>query len=131
MQKAEIFIREFFRARIVEERRIQESRAPFRRKFFTDNCRWDSRSGTLEMMQSEEVVSVEATESEPKIITAYNIPYAGGFRRNRLRYHLRPVKDAWLIRFVERECPACAGHGDDTCAYCKGKHWLSTEKVQG
>ncbi len=123
-QSIEEFMREFFHARITDEQRYQAIRAPFRKKYYADECRTDGRSRTLEMLQSEEIVSVERSNSEATAITVHRNPfYKPDAQMHRRRYHLKPAGDGWLIQFVEAECPFCHGLGDETCMYCKGKHW--------
>jgi hypothetical protein len=124
MQAVEDFMREFFCARIVEEQREMVSRAPFRQKFYAHECQADSRAGTLERLQSVEVVSVTESDSEAVVIMVFkNDSYKPGNQMHRERYQLKPAGDSWLIQSVEMECPACHGLGDETCIFCKGKHW--------
>jgi hypothetical protein len=131
MQRLEDFMVEFFRARIAEEQSHQASRAPFRRKFFADDCRYDSHADTLVRMESEKVIAVERRESDPKVITEQTFHYSRGIRKIRLRYHLQPFNDGWLIRDVQSGCFVCEGRGESNCPYCKGKKWLGTEQVPG
>jgi hypothetical protein len=129
MQDVINFMRDFFCARIVEEQRYQASRLPFRQKFFSSDCWWDSRGGTLEMMESERIVSTDGSDLEAMVITAYNIPFfASGAKTHRRRYHLKATGGNWLIWLVENECPACNGQGDESCIYCKGKHWTGGQR---
>jgi len=124
MQNIEDFMREFFRARIAEEQKLQVTRAPFRREFFADDCRYDSHADTLRRMESEKIVTVEEGKCDPKVITEQTFHYSGGIKTIRMRYHLRYVNDHWLIWNVQTACFVCEGHGDQNCPYCKGKQWL-------
>jgi hypothetical protein len=125
MQPIQDFMRDFFCARISEEQRHQASRAPYRQKFFTHDCQWDSRAGTLEMLQSEEVVSIANSDLESTVISAHAKPfYPADSRMHRFRYHLKAISDSWLISHVEIECLSCGGRGDENCLFCKGKHWV-------
>ena len=124
MKPVEEFMREFFRARDVDHQREMASRAPFRERYYADECQTDSRSGILEMLQSEEIVSVDGSATKATVITAHKNPfYKLGAQTPRKRYHLKSSGDSWLIQFVEAECPFCHGLGDEKCVYCKGKHW--------
>jgi hypothetical protein len=124
MRPVEDFMHEFFHARTVEEQREMASRAPFRQKYFADECQADSRSHKLAMIQSEEVVDLTQSDSEAVVITVYKNPfYKPSNQMKRKRYHLKPAGDSWLIQFVETECPFCHGVGDENCRFCKGKHW--------
>ena len=127
MQKVEDFMYGLFLARIAEEKHILASRAPYRQKYFATDCQWDSRVGTLEMIETEAIVGVEESDLEVTVITAYKIPFiVTGVQTHRRRYHLKAVAERWLIQRVEKECPACRGQGDENCLYCKGRHWLGT-----
>lgn len=125
MQRVEQFMRELFLARIAEEERVLATRAPYRQKYFKPGCQWDSHAGTLEMIQTESIVTVEGSDSEAKVTTEYKVPfYARGPQTHRLRYHLEAAGGSWLVCRVDLQCPACRGQGDESCISCKGKHWL-------
>lgn len=131
MRPVEDFMREFLRARIIEEQRYQANRAPYRRKFFHDDCVYDSHAHTLSRMESEEVESVDTKESDAHVVTTQTVCYSGGTKTMRLRYHLQPQNDNWLIREVQTACFVCDGLGDENCPNCKGKQWLSAERGRG
>jgi len=123
-KQIEEFMQELFLARAAEEKRILANRVGYRHKFFTADCRWDSRAGTLGMIETEVIVSIEESDLEARVITAYNAPfYKSGDKLHRARYHLKKAGENWLIRLVENECLACRGQGDESCICCKGKHW--------
>jgi len=124
MQPIEDFFREFFLARIADEERYQVSREEYRRRFFTSDCSWDSHERVLEMLQSEKISSVENSDSEVSVITVRtNSFYPADSQLHKYRYHLKASANTWLISHVEIECPACGGRGDESCVFCKGKHW--------
>lgn len=124
MQQVEEFMQELFLARIADEKRILANRVGYRQKFFTADCYWDSRTGTLEMIETELIVSIERSDSEAAVITEYKVPfYTSGAQMHRRRYHLKAAGDSWLICHVEHQCPICHGQGDEGCNSCKGKHW--------
>jgi hypothetical protein len=126
MQQVEAFIKELFSARIAEEKTVLANRAGYRRKFFCPDCRCDSRSGTLQMIETEVIVSIEESDSEAAVVTEHEVPfYASGVQTHRRRYHLKAAGDSWLISDVEMQCVYCHGEGDEGCMGCKGKHWLS------
>lgn len=125
LQPVEEFMREFFRARIREEQRLQASRIPFRQSYYSADCQWDSRSQTLEMFESERIFSIEQMESDAKVITSHVKPFfPPDTKTQRLRYCLRVISDKWLITKVQLECPMCLGRGDETCLFCKGRLWV-------
>jgi len=119
-------MREYFRAKIIDEQEHQANRLPFRRKFFTDDCRYDSHAETLQRMESEKVVSVEETTADSKVITEQIFDYLGKKKTIRLRYHLQVANDDWLIRKVQAACYICEGRGDSSCPHCEGKLWLGS-----
>ena len=124
MQSIEEFMREFLRVRLAEEKRTQNIRAPFRKKFYCDDLDRKSYSHILAMFQSEEIVSVSGSGSEATVVTVYKNPfYKPASQMHRKRYHLKPAGESWSIQRVEAECPLCMGRGDESCPYCKGKHW--------
>src|ERR1035437_7746859 len=122
---------EFFLTRIVEEKTHQANRSPFRRKYFAENCRYDSRADTLRRMESERIVVIDDGESDSRVTTEQTFHYSGGIRKIRLRYHLQLLNGDWLIRDVQSACLVCEGRGDSNCPYCKGKQWLDTEQIRG
>jgi inhibitor of KinA sporulation pathway (predicted exonuclease) len=125
MQQVEEFMAALFRTRMEEERRILANRAPYRQRFFTPDCRWDNRAFTLEMIETERIISVETSETEGAVVTEFKASVSPrGARINRRRYHLGASGDGWLISKVEAQCPLCHGQGDQGCLGCKGKHWL-------
>ena len=116
---------QLFRARIEEEKRILANRAPYREKFFTPDCRWDNRAFTLEMIETERIISIEGSDSQAAVVTEYKASVSPPSARiNRRRYHLNAAGGSWLISHVETQCPHCHGQGDESCFGCKGKHWL-------
>lgn len=129
MRNTEEFMRDFFRARLVEEQRHQASRLPFRRKFFADDCWYDSRADTLRRMGSERIVSIDERECDSIVITEQALGNSEATRTMRFRYVLRAVKDDWVIREVLIACVVCGGRGDANCPYCKGRQWRDTAQV--
>jgi hypothetical protein len=123
MEAVEDFMRELLAARVAEEERILVTWRPFRSKFFTADCPWDNREGTLEGLRTEEVVSVTVTGTKANVITRA-IHNQTGVRKQRLRYLLTAVDNKWRVWHVEVECPACGGNGDQTCVICKGNGWI-------
>lgn len=125
MQSIEDFMREFFCAHIADEKRISAGGEAFRQKFFTTDYQSKYRAGTVEMLQSEEIVRVSASELEAVVIIVFTQPLAPvGSQRQLSRYHLQLVNGGWLIEDVESECLFCRGRDDQTCGFCHGKHWV-------
>lgn len=125
MQRIEEFMRDLFLTRREEERQILANRATYRKQFFTPDCLWDSRRFTLEMIESEEILSIEGSALEPIVITQYKASVSPpGARMNRRRYRLKIEGNNFLIRRVESQCPYCHGSGGVECIGCKGQHWV-------
>lgn len=123
MQSVEEFMQQYFDERITEERREQVSRAPFRQKFHTEDCRWDSRAGTLEMIQSERVLRASSTDTTAEVITSRESSRPDSVHQ--LRYHLQLNVDRWLIRSGDLWCSLCHGEaGTENCMFCHGTGWL-------
>jgi hypothetical protein len=123
MQSAEEFMHEFFCARTAEIKKELENRTPFRQRFFTDDCFWDSRKGVIERNESETIVSVSNFDSEVEVITQQADPFP------RLRYHLQRAGQSWLIRGVDAECLSCGeARGNVECIFCNGNGWQEDKK---
>ncbi|MFQ3168049.1 MAG: hypothetical protein ACI8QI_000586 [Limisphaerales bacterium] len=114
---------EYLLARAADEKQHLASRAGYRRKYFTDDCFFDSRKFTLEMIESEKVVDIEQSVQEAKVITTYSVHIKGTTLTNRQRYHLKPLEESWLIEKAEMACLNCKGRDND-CVICKGKRWI-------
>lgn len=120
----EEFMREYIRDAVAEEQRVLASRTPFRRNYYSDECLWDSRAGTLETLRSEKIESVTVSGSEAAVITERESQLGNrADSRQRLRYHLKDVNGSWLISEVEVECPMCRGKQDNACIFCGGTRW--------
>jgi hypothetical protein len=117
-KSAEEFMRDFFCARTVQIKKELENRAPFRQKFFTDDCFWDSHSGAIERSESEMIVSSSSSGIEAEVVTQETDPFP------KLRYHLQTMGESWLIRCVDVECLSCRGSSGNIQCFCKGKGWL-------
>ncbi len=130
MRTIESFMSDYFHAKILDEQRYQADRAAFRRKFFAADCRYDSRAGTLTKLQSERIISIEKGESDSKVISEQDFSFRGNIRKIRLKYHLRPSEEDWLIREVQTGCLVCEGRGDKDCPYCHGAQWVTPSSSQ-
>lgn len=119
MQSATEFMQQYFEDHTLEERREQAARSPFRRKYYTDDCYWESCAGTLEMIQTEKVLKASASDATAEVITTRHIPSV-----HQLRYHLDRNGDGWLIRSVDVWCLSCHGEaGVRECIFCHGTGW--------
>ena len=98
MIPVEQFMAQYFRDRTRLIQAEIELRSPHRQKYFASDCRWDSRQGTVESSQAEQIVSVSQADAETVVVTTGKHHKTTFFP---LRYHLRPSGDGWLIHQVE------------------------------
>lgn len=119
---------EFFKARVVEQKRIETARIPYRNKYFTTDCYYDSHAKTIQRMESEKISEIDDSEPFPKVITEQNFPFRGKSMVLRLQYILKPHEGSWLISEVLHPCFLCQGKGDVNCPQCKGKRWYSSKE---
>ncbi len=132
MQSPEEFMRCFFVARTAELRRELETRVPFRKSYFTDDCVWDSRAGTVEASEAEDVSEVSRQGAEAIVITDY---VRKSDYLHRRRYHLRQEKGIWRIQKGEFECSACRGKEqglprNPNCVGCGGTGWVDPMRLR-
>lgn len=130
VQAPEDFIQEFLVAHSAQIKRELADRAPFRRRFFSEDCLWDSREAAFEDSQAEAISGVSVSESGVTVTTRAAIGFGG------LRYHLRASGESWLIFCVEFRCPRCASldHGkgaDPSCRVCSGRGWVGRDDPTG
>jgi hypothetical protein len=124
MQTVEEFMGQLFRERTAEIRKELKRIAVFRRKFYSDACLWDSRSGAVERSDSERIENIWESNAEVRVIT-----HESGLSP-RVCYHLKKNGESWLIHDVSSECLNCRGKlGITSCFACMGKGWLHQEDV--
>ena len=104
-----------------------ERRSPHRQQYFSSECEYDSRKGTIESSQSEKILEVSEVGDEVLVVTTGSSQNSIAFP---LRYHLRVRGESWLIHQVEFRCPGCNGTGksriiqdNSSCQFCNGKGW--------
>jgi hypothetical protein len=95
------FMDDYFKARILEEKEYQSRRIPFRSKFFSPECRFDSHVDTIARFMSEKVLSVESEENEVYVVTEQEFRYSGGIQKMRHKFTLQPYEVSWRIREVK------------------------------
>ena len=123
-QTVEAFMREFFSARSRQIRSELEARAPFRERFFSRDCIWDSHSGAVENSESEKILTWSNSGARAEVVTKPADPHP------RLRYHLSSEGQRWLIEHVELECLVCRQSSPNpNCPVCKGSGWHGAGNV--
>lgn len=126
MQSVEEFMTCMFAARTETLKKEALVRLPYRRRYFSEECLWDSRMSSVEGSEAEKVLDIWVDESDAKVITSgHSIIYS-----TELRYHLVRKDDSWLIRNVEHECKLCKNAAlafNNRQCPCRGTGWLSTE----
>lgn len=119
-------MQQYFDERIVEEMRERQSRVPFRERFYTADCRWDSRDSSLGMFQPETILKVVTSELTAKVVTARALRCDA----HQIRYHLQRDGVSWLITSVDLWCRSCGGEeGRIDCKTCRGLGWILGKKV--
>ena len=130
MQSLKEFMREYLNSRIAQERKELANREPFRKKFYSAECMFDSRAGTVEMIESETLEALSELGEEGEAITSLRNPLVDADFRTKQRYLLKRTGDTWLIRNVDLPCQLCNGEkGRSDCWWCKGEGWLSTDRL--
>ena len=125
MESVEKFARRYMAEHIAEETRQQAGLEPFRRKFYTANCVWSSRPGTLECFQSESIEDISSSDDKAELTTRRVLPLSETYYF--LRYHLETSGDSWIISQVDLQCCPCGGKpGNNDCQNCHGTGWLNT-----
>lgn len=123
----EEFMREYFHERTERIRCEMVRRNPFRQKFYTSDCYFDSQQGAVEQSEAEQILGVSNSDDGEVLVVTSGL--GTGERRWRVRYHLRPTGDRWLIRAGELECGICRGTGKKkdgkaVCPLCNGRGWM-------
>jgi hypothetical protein len=129
MQSVEEFMRGYFEALIAEEKRQQASHAPFRRRFYAEDCDLGSRPGILEMFQSEKVLTISNSDAKAEVVTTRQVAnQPGNFYE--MRYHLQAQNDSWIICGFDLRCCSCnAEAGKDDCPHCHGTGWRPVSRT--
>jgi len=133
MQPAQEFMQEYLCERTAITTKELELLAPFRRKFYTDDCR---RHGHVEKLpqivkenESEKIVQVSSSETGAEVITGVET-HDGDLQR--LRYRLEARSESWLIQRVDLECLKCRGTtGNSDCLGCNGNGWILGNRQAG
>lgn len=126
MPTPEEFMRDYLREHIEAEKRELASRAPFREKFFTGECYFDSRKGTLEAWESEKIASVSSSDTGAIAITELIRKLHSRVLHQKHRYHLQLEGNRWRIQCVDSNCIICKGEAVKiTCRFCHGTGWRS------
>ena len=121
MESIEEFIRKYLSERVSVLRQEEQELAPFRAKFYTEDCRRDRRARIVAESESETLIDVSGRETEGQAIT--RVRTAAG-ETQRVRYHVRLAGDRWLIRALDIECRYCRGVAGSHCQCCEGNGWI-------
>jgi hypothetical protein len=113
----EVFMAEHFRKRNISRKKELEIQSDYTRRFYSPDCdcsRWGPYGAESE---AETVLGVELVDTGVRVITS-------GLHIMRLRYHLRPLGQGWLIWDVDVECLNCCKEGRNAnCFLCGGTIW--------
>jgi hypothetical protein len=121
----ERFMTDFFREHIIARKKEVEIHSAYRDRFYSPECDWDSNKLALGWCEAEKIVNMMPIDRGAHVITA-------GFSPWRLRYHLRPEGQSWLIWEVATECPRCSRRGKTAnCFLCGGTGWFKGKGMEG
>lgn len=89
----------------------------FARRFYCPEFDWTKHVASAGGGRQEKIIGVRVTDQETLVITKGLLPF-------RLRHHLRPLAETWIIGEVDMECPLCFQKGKETgCISCGGTIW--------
>jgi hypothetical protein len=127
MQPVEEFMRRLFDEKIELEKQRLAKLAPFRQKFFTQDCDYGTRPGVLEQLESEKVQSITVSGSEAEVITTQIAFYVHSEASFEMRYLLRAEDERWSVYEVDLRCCSCDGQpAKADCPCCHGTGWRNT-----
>jgi hypothetical protein len=113
----EQFMTEHFRERTLAWTKEREIYGDHVKSFFSPECDWTRWVVSVQMSEAERIVSVQAVGLGAHVVTR-------DFELPRMRYHLRPAGQSWLIWEVDTECPVCHLQGRRAdCFWCEGTIW--------
>lgn len=128
MQSVEEYISGLFNEKIEMEKQRLARLAPFRQKYFTQDCNYGCRPGFLEQLQSEKIQSIGISGSEAEVITNQIAFYINSQASFETRYLLRASGESWLIYEVDIRCCSCDGQpAKADCPCCHGTGWRNTD----
>jgi hypothetical protein len=113
----EQFMAEHFRERTLAQKQELELLAAFAGRFCHDECEWTRWGPSIQSGQAERILNIAPLRVGVRVISS-------GFTGLRLRYHLRPEENSWLIQQVDPECLHCYRNGPSSnCFLCGGTIW--------
>jgi hypothetical protein len=113
----EQFMAEHFRERTSVQKQELEILAALALRFCDNECEWTRWGPSIQGGQSERILKIEPLRVGVHVISS-------GFTGLRLRYHLRPEENSWLIQQVDQECLHCYRNGPSpNCFLCGGTIW--------
>jgi hypothetical protein len=120
----EQFMTNHFRERTAALKKEAEIHTAYRKRFYSAECDWDGEELTGHWTgEAEKIMSVTHVNPEVHVVTH-------GFTLYRLRYHLRPERQSWLIWEVDMECGVCYLQGRRAdCFLCRGTGWHICNKT--
>jgi hypothetical protein len=113
----EQFMTDHFRDRTLAWKKETEIYGDHVKGFYSPECDWTRWVVSVQMSESERIVSAQPVGLGAQVITR-------DFNPLRMRYHLRPAGQSWLIWEVDTECPVCHLQGRRAdCFWCGGTIW--------
>ena len=124
MQSVESFMQQFLKEHVALVQANLAAYQPFRDRFFVDDYKPFSPAHMLRSYESEQVCSIQSSESEATVVTSADFLSI----QVKLRYGLRSRNGSWVIGKVEGFCKVCDGKGKSVdgreCTRCKGTGWF-------
>jgi hypothetical protein len=112
------FMSDHFRERTEKLKKETEIHADYAERFYAPECDWARWAVSVQRSEAERIVNMVPVDTGVHVITRDFV------KGQRLRYHLRPNGQSWLIWDVDSECPVCYREGRRAyCFFCGGTIW--------
>jgi hypothetical protein len=112
------FMNDHFRERTEKLKKEMEIHADYAKRFYDPECDWARWAVSVQGSEAERIVNMVPVDTGARVITRHFV------KDQRLRYHLRPKGQSWLIWDVDSECPLCYREGRRAhCFLCGGTIW--------
>jgi hypothetical protein len=111
------FMTDYFRERTLAWKKEVEIYGDYAKGFYSPECDWTRWVVSVQLSEAERILNIALVDTGAQVITR-------DFNRWRLRYHLRPAGQSWLIWEVDNECTVCHQQGRKAdCFWCAGTIW--------
>jgi hypothetical protein len=119
----EQFMAGHFQQRTEARKSEREIDVDFAKRFYSPDCDWNRFLPSVHASEREKILGVGRDGTEVLVVTS-GLDLGPGLPVLRLRYHLRPSGQGWLIWEVDTECFLCRTQGRNAnCPICGGTIW--------